>query len=78
MQAVENMRAGMNATAAAEDALRRVRRGAGPFQGALVTLSADGGHGGAAVGWVFTYSVASAASGGHVDVVEVPPLNDLE
>ena len=74
VQAVENMRAGMSATEAAEDAMRRILRGAGAFQGALVTLAADGGHGGAAVGWLFHYSVASPATGGAVEVLAVPPL----
>lgn len=74
MQAVESMRQGMTATGAAEDALRRILSRAGPFQGALVTLSEGGGHGGAAVGWTFHYSVAAAVTGGAVQVVEVPPL----
>jgi hypothetical protein len=77
VQAVENMRQGMTATKAAEDALRRILTHAGQFQGALVTLSDGGGHGGAAVGWTFHYSVAAATTGGAVQVVEVPPLNVL-
>jgi hypothetical protein len=74
LQAVESMRHGMNATEAAEEAMRHIHSGAGPFQGALVTLKADGDHGGAAMGWIFHYSVVSDQTGGKVQVVEVPPL----
>ena len=69
------MRRGMAPTAAAEDAVRRIVRGAGHFQGALLALNATGGHGGAALGWTFHYSVASASTSGHVQVIEVPPVD---
>jgi hypothetical protein len=68
------MRNGKSATEAAEEAMRHIHKGAGPFQGALVTLKADGDHGGAALGWVFHYSVASHETNGEVRVVEVQPL----
>ena len=55
--------------------MRRIHRGAGNFQGALVTLAADGTHGGAGLGWVFHYSVASKETRGQVRVIEVSPMH---
>eukprot|EP00892_Ulva_mutabilis_P006099 jgi/Ulvmu1/3861/UM018_0080.1 len=73
-QAVESMRQGMAPTAAAEDAMQRILDVVPKFQGALVTMNATGGHGGAAVGWVFHYAVADAAAGGVPEVLEVLPM----
>lgn len=74
MQAVENMRLGMAPSAAAEDAMQRILDVVPKFQGALVAMNASGGHGGAAVGWVFHYAVADAATAGAPEVLEVLPM----
>ncbi|KAL4859390.1 Protein strawberry notch 1 [Chlorella vulgaris] len=66
-QVVESMRQGLSPTQAAEDAVRRIVRHVPDFVGALVAVSKDGRHGGAAHGWQFAYSVASGASGGVVE-----------
>lgn len=74
-QVVESMRAGVPPQAAAEDAIRRIARRVPSFTGAVVAVSRDGRHGGAAHGWKFRYSVARGSGGGvHVEVVEVEPL----
>ena len=65
----------MHPTAAARDAMRRIYDGAGCFQGALVAMDASGHHGGAAVGWVFHYSVAAQENEGNVTVLEVQPMH---
>lgn len=74
-QVVESMRRGMAPQAAAEDVILRIARRAPGFVGAVVAVSADGRHGGAAHGWTFRYSVAGGGEGGGVRVVEVPPLD---
>ena len=70
-QAVESLRLGTAPAAAAEDALGRVAAFFPDFQGALVVLTADGRHAGAAYNWVFHYSVADAEGSA---VVTVQPM----
>jgi N4-(beta-N-acetylglucosaminyl)-L-asparaginase len=65
----------MDATSAAEDAMRRIMAHAPQFQGALVVMDAQGGHGAAAFGWVFHYTVISQHSKGDAEVHEVPPMS---
>lgn len=55
-QAVENMRQGMSPTEAAEDAVRRMVRKYPEVLSGLVVVDNEGQHGGAASGWMFTYS----------------------
>lgn len=74
-QVVESMRQGLSPTQAAEDAVRRIVKHVPAFVGALVAVSKDGRHGGAAHGWQFVYSVASGASGGVVETVEINPID---
>lgn len=66
------MRRGLSPTAAAEDAVRRIAHRVPGFVGAVVAVSKDGRHGGAAHGWRFQYSVA--CGGGAVATVTVEPL----
>jgi len=73
-QVVESMRRGMSPTEAAEDAVRRIARRVPTYIGAVVAVDAAGRHGAAAHGWEFRYSVASAGSGGQVEVVVVQPV----
>jgi N4-(beta-N-acetylglucosaminyl)-L-asparaginase len=53
--------------------MRRIARRVPGFVGAVVAVSKDGRHGGAAVGWRFEYSMASGD--GAVATVAVNPLN---
>ncbi len=76
-QVVESMRRGLSPQEAAEDAMRRIARRADGFVGAVVAVSVDGRHGGAASGWEFRYSVAAEGGGGSVQTVVVPPLQAL-
>lgn len=68
------MRQGLPPKQAAEAAVRRMARLRPGYVGAVVAASRDGQHGAAAFGWTFSYSVASPATGGRVEVVQVPPL----
>lgn len=68
------MRQGLAPQQAAEAAVRRIARRRPSYVGAVVAVSNDGRHGGAAHGWRFQYSFASPATGGEVVVVDVPPL----
>jgi len=73
-QALENMRRGMNTTAACEDALRRIVTYFPTFSGALVAVNKlTGEHGGAAWGFTFPYSLQTPQTGGPI-VISVPPM----
>jgi N4-(beta-N-acetylglucosaminyl)-L-asparaginase len=74
-QVVESMRRGLSPQEAAEDAIHRIARRVDGFVGAVVAVSVDGRHGGAASGWEFRYSVATQGSGGTVQTVVVPPID---
>lgn len=68
------MRQGLPPQQAAEEAVRRMAARRPGYVGAVVAASRDGRHGAAAFGWNFSYSVASPATGGRVELVHVPPL----
>ena len=73
-QAVENLRRGMDPTAAAEDAVRRMVKKYPDVASGLVVVDREGRHGGAASGWTFTYSYR----GGNMDEtkeVTVEPID---
>ncbi|KAM7198724.1 Nucleophile aminohydrolase [Naviculisporaceae sp. PSN 640] len=73
-QAVENLRRGMTPTEAAEDAVHRMLRKYPAIQSGIVVVDKEGGHGGAASGWTFTYSLR-AGEMKATEVITVPPLN---
>lgn len=77
-QAVEFMRSGLSPQAACEGAVRRIMRvyNASAHIG-LVCMNAAGEIGAAAQAWVFTYGVASEATGGVAKAVAVQPLPPL-
>ncbi|KAI0015187.1 asparaginase [Xylariomycetidae sp. FL0641] len=75
-QAVESLRRGMRPRAAAEDALRRVKRRFPDVQAGLVVMDLLGNHAGAAVGWSFTYAYRGGGMN-ETRVVEVPPLEEV-
>lgn len=76
-QAVENLRRGMGAREAAEDAVARiVRRYPGASTG-VVVVDREGNHGGAGSGWVFSYSFRGGDME-DVEVVSVEPLKGTE
>ncbi|KAL6069958.1 N(4)-(Beta-N-acetylglucosaminyl)-L-asparaginase isoform X1 [Balamuthia mandrillaris] len=72
-QAVENMRNGMDPTAAAEDALLRIHKKYPNYKGALIAVNKKGVFGAAAHGWTFHYSVRNPKLN-NVTVVVVPPI----
>ncbi|GAB1317914.1 Asparaginase [Madurella fahalii] len=72
-QAVENLRRGMNPTAAAEDAVMRMLRKYPNISSGIVVVNNKGEHGAAASGWTFTYSYRGGKM--HAtEVVTIPPL----
>ncbi|KAH7323021.1 asparaginase [Stachybotrys elegans] len=73
-QAVENMRRGMDPTAAAEDAVRRMVAKYPQVASGLVVVNNKGEHGGAGSGWTFTYAYRGGCMK-ETRVVSVPPVN---
>ena len=71
-QVVESMRQGMSPADAAEDAILRIIDRVPTYIGAVVALSHNGQHAGAAYGWEFTYSVRDSSS--DVRLIKVAPL----
>eukprot|EP00163_Fabomonas_tropica_P029498 TRINITY_DN6341_c0_g1_i1.p1 TRINITY_DN6341_c0_g1~~TRINITY_DN6341_c0_g1_i1.p1 ORF type:complete len:131 (+),score=34.27 TRINITY_DN6341_c0_g1_i1:429-821(+) len=63
-QVVQNMRAGMTPTQAAEDAIQRIAKYYPTFQGALVAVNIKGEHGGACNNWTFQYSLQTPSTNG--------------
>ncbi len=72
--ATENMRNGMNPTAACEDAVRRIMRHVNEFSIGIVCLNARGEWAAAGHGWTFTYCAAAPSTGGEAECRPVPPL----
>jgi len=62
-KAVQNMKAGMNPTLAAENALSEIVLYFPKYVGALLTVNKAGESGGAAHGWIFTYAYQNSSSG---------------
>lgn len=73
-QAVENMRRGMTAKAACEDAVRRIMQYYTTFELGLICMAADGSYGAAGHGWTFSYAVAAPSTQGSSETVYVTPL----
>lgn len=73
-QAVENLRLGMDAKEAAEDAVGRIVRRYPEAMTGIIVVDTEGNHGGAASGWEFTY----AFRGGSMDETEVVTVQPLE
>ncbi|KEY69482.1 hypothetical protein S7711_02020 [Stachybotrys chartarum IBT 7711] len=73
-QAVENLRRGMDPTAAAEDAVRRMVRKYPQVASGIVVVNNKGEHGAAASGWTFTYAYRGGCMK-QTAVVTVPPVS---
>lgn len=72
-QVVENMRRGMGAKEAAEDAIGRIARKVPGYVGAVFAVDVRGRHAGACFGWEFKYSYKTKSSE-TVQVVTVQPI----
>ena len=73
-QTVENMRHGMEPSAAAEAALRRIVKYHKKFEGAIVAVNKKGEYGAASYGWdTFEYSVINKKLG-EVQIIPVKPF----
>ena len=74
LRAVENMRAGLNPTAACQASVAFIRQSYPTFQGGLICVNKNGEYGGACNGWhpdnTFTYSVRTVGMT-DVQVVKV-------
>ena len=74
-QAVENMRRGMDPTAACIDAVKRIEKYYPKFELGLICVDTQGRYGAASHGWTFTYCAASNNTSGVTVCTKVNPMD---